>query len=72
LHDFREFLVGRVKRPHTAQIAGRKALGRMVGCLQVFRRRNSRTFFRSAADQSANLTVQLHLWELCRYELVQF
>jgi len=40
--------------------------------LQVFRRRDSRTFFAPAADHSADLAVQLHLRELRRHKRVQF
>ena len=72
MHDFRGFLVGCVKRAHTAQIAGRKALGRGIGRLQVFRRRDSRSFFAPAANHSTDLTVQLHLRELRRHKRVQF
>ena len=64
MHDFRGFLIGGVKRAHTAQIAGREAIGCGIGRLQVFRRRDSRTFFRPAADHPANLAVQLHLRKL--------
>lgn len=70
-HNFRGVLVGCVKRPHPAQIAGRKALGCGIGRLQVFRRRDSGAFFAPAADHSANLTVQFHLRELCRHKRVQ-
>ena len=70
-HDFRGFLVGCVKRAHTAHIAGREALGCGIGGLQVFRRRDSRTFFSSAADQPTDLAVQFHLRELRRHKRVQ-
>ena len=70
-HDFGGFLIGRVKCPHTAQIAGREALGCGIGRLQVFRRRDSRSFFAPAADQPTNFTVQLHLRELRRHKRVQ-
>ena len=70
-HDFGGFLIGRVKCPHTAHIAGRKAVGCGIGRLQVFRCRDSRAFLRSAADHSANLAVQFHLRELCRHKRVQ-
>ena len=69
--DFRGFFIGRVKRPHTAQIAGRKALGCGIGVLQVFRRRDSGAFFAPAADHSTDLAVQLHLRELRRNSGVQ-
>jgi len=39
--------------------------------LQIFRRRDSRTFLCSAADQPTNLAVQFHLRELCRHKRVQ-
>jgi len=39
--------------------------------LQVFRGCNSRAFFRSAADQPTNLTVQFHLRKLRRHKRVQ-
>jgi len=70
-HDFRGFLVGCVKRPHPAQIAGREALGCGIGRLQVFRRRDSRAFLHSAADQPTNFTVHFHLRELRRHKRVQ-
>ena len=70
-YDFRSFLVGCVKRPHPAQIAGREALGCGIGRLKVFRRRDSRSFFAPAADQPTNFTVQLHLRELRRHKRVQ-
>ena len=71
MHDFRGFLIGGVKRAHTAQIAGREAIGCRIGRLQVFRRRDSRTFFRPAADHPTDLAVQFHLRELCRNSGVQ-
>ena len=71
MHDFGGFLVGRVKRAHTAHIAGREALGCGIGRLQVFRRRNSRSFLCSAADHSANLAVQFNLRELRRNSGIQ-
>ena len=71
-HDFGGFLIGRVKRPHTAQIAGREALGCGIGRLQVFRRRDSRAFLHSAADQPTNFTVHFHLRELRRHKRVQY
>ena len=71
MHDFRGFFVGCVKRAHTAQIAGRKALGCGIGGLQIFGRRNSCAFLRSAADHPTDLAVQFHLWQLCCHELVQ-
>ena len=70
-HDFGGFLIGRVKRPHTAHIAGRKAFGCGIGRLQVFRRRDSRSFFAPAADHPTDLAVQFHLRELCRHKRVQ-
>jgi hypothetical protein len=60
-HDFRGLRVGRVKRPHTAQIAGRKTIDHWIGRLQIFGSCNSRTFFGPARDKSANLAVQFHL-----------
>ena len=39
--------------------------------MQVFRSRHRRAFFRPAADQAANFTVQLHLGHLCRRQRVQ-
>jgi len=60
-HDFRSFLVGCVKRAHPAHIAGRKALDIRASHLQVLGRCNSRTFLCFAADQPANLAVQIHL-----------
>ena len=71
MHDFRGFLIGGVKRAHTAQIAGREAIGCGIGRLQVFRRRDSRAFFAPAADQPADLAVQFHLRELRRHKRVQ-
>ena len=71
-HDFGGFLIGRVKCPHTAHIAGRKAIGCGISDSQIFRGHNSRTFLHSAADQPTDLTVQFYLWELCRHKLVQF
>jgi len=71
MHDFRGFLIGGIKRAHPAQVAGRKALGRRISGLQVFRRRDSRAFLRSVADHSANLAVQLYLRELCRNSSIQ-
>ena len=70
-YDFRGFLVGCVKHAHTAHIAGRKALGCGIGRLQVFRRRDSRAFLHSAADQPTNFTVHFHLRELRRHKRVQ-
>ena len=57
LHDLRGCFVGCVKRPHTAQVAWRKAFGRRIDSSQVFGRHNSCTFFRSTADQPTNFTV---------------
>ena len=71
MHDFRGFLIGGVKRAHTAQIAGREAIGCGIGRLQVFRRRDSRTFFRPAADHPTDLAVQFHLRELRRNSGIQ-
>ena len=69
-YDFRGFLVGCVKCPHTAHIAGREALGCGIGRLKIFRCRDSRAFFAPAADQPTNFTVQFHLRELCRHKRV--
>jgi len=63
--------VHQVEVPHPAQVAGRKALGCGIGGLQVFRRRDSRSFLAPAADQPTNLAVQLHLRELRRDSGVQ-
>ena len=71
MHDFRGFLIGSVKRAHPAQVAGREAIGRRIGRLQVFRRRDSRAFFAPAADHPAHLAIQLHLRELRRNSGVQ-
>ena len=70
-HDFRGFFVGRVKRAHPAHIAGRKAIGRGIGRLQIFRCRDGGAFFAPAADQPTDLAVQFHLRELCRHKRVQ-
>jgi len=69
--QFRRITVHPVEVPHTAQIAGRKAFGRRICRLQVFRRRDSCAFLRSAADHSADFAVQLHLRELRRNSGVQ-
>jgi len=39
--------------------------------LQIFRRRDSRAFLRSATDHSTNLAVQFHLRELRRNSGIQ-
>jgi len=69
--QLRRIAVHPVEVPHPAQVARRKALGCGIGGLQVFRRRDSRAFLRSAADQPTNFTVQLHLRELRRHKRVQ-
>ena len=72
MHDFRGFFVGCVKRAHPAHIAGREAIGCGIGRLQIFRRRDSRSFLCSAADQPTDLAVQFHLRELRRHKRVQY
>ncbi len=69
--QFRRITVHPVEVPHTAHIAGRKAIGCGIGRLQVFRRRDSGAFFAPAADHSTDLAVQFHLRELRRNSGVQ-
>jgi hypothetical protein len=69
--QFRRVAVHPEEVPHPAQVAGREALGCGIGRLQIFRCRDSRAFFSSAADQPTDLAVQLHLRELRRNSGVQ-
>ena len=74
-HGFGQHLrvvrVGAVKIPHSAQVSGREAGNVGIGAVQVFRSRHRRAFLRPAADQAANLAVQLHLGQLCSHQRVQ-
>ena len=74
-HGFGQHLravrVGAVKIPHPAQVPGREAGNVRVGAVQIFRSRHRRALFRPAADQAANLAVQLHLGQLFRHQRVQ-
>ena len=63
--------VGTVEFPHPAQISGREASGIRICAAQIFRCSHRRALFRPAADQPTNLTVQLHLRQICRNQLVQ-
>lgn len=60
-----------VELTHPAQVAGRETGGVRTGGTQIFRRSYRRTLLRSAADQPANLTVQLHLRWICCDQFVQ-
>ncbi len=74
-HGFRQHLrglgVGAVKVPHPPQVPGGEAGKVGMGAVQVLRSRHRRTLFRPAADQAANLTVQLHLGQFCRNQRIQ-
>lgn len=63
--------IGAVEFPHPAQIPGREPGGIMICGAQIFRRGHRRALLRPAADQPAYLTVQLHLRQSCRDQLVQ-
>ena len=63
--------VGTVKVPHPPQIPGGEAGTIRIGAVQVFRSRHRRALLRSAADQAANLAVQLHLGQFCSHQRVQ-
>ena len=64
-------LIGAVELPHPAQVPGGEAGGVRVSSAQILRSSDSGAFLRPAADQPANLTVQFHLWQVCRHQGVQ-
>lgn len=70
-HKLRGAFIQPVEIPHPAHIAGREAGCFRAAALQIFCRSHSRTFFRSVADQSAYLAVQLHLRQSCHHQCVQ-
>ena len=64
-------LVGAVELPHPAQVPRGEAGGVRVRPAQILRSGNSGAFLWPAADQPANLTVQLHLRQICRHQGIQ-
>jgi len=63
--------VGAVEFPHPAQVPGGEAGGVRICGAQIFCCGHRRALLRPAADQPAYLTVQLHLRQSCRDQLVQ-
>lgn len=70
-HHFRGIFVGAVEIPHPAQVSGGKAGNIRVCVVQVLRCGHRRAHLRSAADQAADFTVQLHLRQGRCYQLAQ-
>ena len=70
-HHPRRIFIGAVKLPHPAKVPGGEAGDARVRAGQVLCGGDSGAFFRPAADQPANLTVQIHLRQVCRHQGVQ-
>ena len=70
-HHFRGILVSTVKVPHPAQVSGGEAGDIRIGNAQIFSGSHRRALLRPATDQTANLTVQLHLRQTRRHQRVQ-
>ena len=70
-HDLWGAFIGAVELPHPPQIPGREPSGIRICVLQILRRCHSRALFRSVADQTAYFTVQLHLRQIRRHQLIQ-
>ncbi len=70
-HHLRGVLIGPVKVPHPAQVPGGEPRSVRVHGMQIRGCGHSRALFRPAVDQTANLTVQLHLRRCRRHQRVQ-
>lgn len=70
-HHFWGIFVGVVEIPHPAQVPGGEARSVRVCAVQVLRSGHSRALLLSAVDQTANLTVQLHLRQIRLHQRVQ-
>ena len=68
---FRGILIGTEKLTHPAQVPGREARNVRVSAAQILRSSDSGAFLLSAADQPANLIVQIHLWQGRSHQRVQ-
>lgn len=64
-------LIGAVKFPHPAQVPGRETGNARVCTAQILRCGNGCAFLRSAADQTANLTIQFHLRQIFLHQRIQ-
>ena len=69
---FRCALIGAAELPHPAQVPGGEAGGVRVSSAQILRSSDSGAFLRPAADQPANLAVQLQLRQSLRQQYFQF
>ena len=67
----RRVSIGQIKGPHTAQITGRKALSLRVPRLEVFSGHDCRALLCSGAYGPADLTVQLHLYQVGVHQDIQ-
>ncbi len=70
-HDLWGAFIDVIKVPHPAQVPGREPSGVRIRAMQIFRGGHSRAFFRSAIDQTANLTIEFHLGQSRRCQCVQ-
>lgn len=74
-HGLRQHLrnipIDAVEVPHPAKVSGRKPRNVRIGGTQILRSGHSRALFRSAIDQMADLTVQLHLRQGLCHQLIQ-
>lgn len=70
-HYLRGILIDAVKIPHPAQVPGRKTGAAGIGAMQIFGSSHSRALLPPAVDQTANLTIQFHLGQFCRHQLIQ-
>lgn len=70
-HYFLGIFIGEVKLPHPPQVPRGEAGDIRIGNAQIFSGSHRRAFLRPAADQTADLTVQLHLRQIRRHQRVQ-
>ena len=70
-HDLRGAFVSAVEVPYPAQASGGEPSGIRVNTLEILCSSYSRALFWPVADHTANAAVQLHLRQVCRYQLVQ-